>query len=59
LNKSRLRTILEKNKDAQIKSVIRRDNSRSLSPYQRISPTANTSPNKIDPSIGDKIAYYR
>ena len=59
MNKSRLRTILEKNKDAQIKSVIRRDNLRSLSPYQRISPTANTSPNKIDSNLGDRIAYYR
>lgn len=61
MNKSRLRTILEKNKDAQIKSVIRRDNSKSLSPYQRISPVAAnaTSPNKIDTNLGDKITYYR
>lgn len=38
LSKSRLRTILEKNKNAQLNSVIRRDHSRSPSPYQCISP---------------------
>lgn len=38
--------ILEKNKDAQIKSVIRRDNSRSLSPYQRINVVNGNSPLK-------------
>jgi hypothetical protein len=47
LSKSRLRNILEKNKDAQIKSVVRRDNSKSVSPYQRISVAASNSPHKV------------
>ena len=56
LTKSRLRTILEKNKDAQIKSVIRRDKSRSVSPYQRISPLGDHS---NEQELGDKILFYR
>jgi hypothetical protein len=45
LTKSRLRSILEKDKEAQIKSVVRKDNSRNLSPYQKISATPNATPN--------------
>ena len=38
LNKSRHKVILERNRGSQLKSVIKRDNSRSVSPYQCISP---------------------
>lgn len=58
LTKSRLRTILHTNKDNQLECVIRREKSRSISPYQRISPTSTKCRN-AENVAEDKIVYYR